>query len=136
MPKPELPPAEYVTRDSVFVLDPHQLRDKHGKVIVDVTEDMLNKIAQNQNARIKKTGDATPLVIGHTKDDGHEHEQPELVGYATDWRLEKFFKTGKRALACTFHKRAKEAQGRHTQRPLRSLLPRCLLQNPLWPRHL
>ncbi len=103
MPKPELPPAEYVTRDSVFVLDPHQLRDKHGKVIVDVTEDMLNKIAQNQNARIKKTGDATPLVIGHTKDDGHEHEQPELVGYATDWRLEKFFKTGKRALACTFH---------------------------------
>ena len=103
MPKPELPPAEYVTKDSVFVLDPHQLRDKQGRVIVDVTEDMLKKIAQNQNARIAKTGDATPLVIGHTKDDGHEHEQPELVGYATNWRLEKFFKSGKRALACTFH---------------------------------
>lgn len=98
-----LPPGEYVVRKGVFVLDPHTLRDKSGKTLVNVDEQMLAKIAQNQNKRIAETGDATPLVIGHTRDGERENEAPELVGYATDWKLQKFYKTGKRALACTFH---------------------------------
>jgi hypothetical protein len=102
-PASVLPPGEYVTKSDVFVLDPHTLKDKHGDVIVDVTEKMLQKIAANQNKRVAETGDATPLVIGHTKDEAHEHEQPEVVGYATDWKVKKFFRTGKHALACTFH---------------------------------
>lgn len=98
-----LPPADYVVRKDVFVLDPHTLRDKSGKTIVDVTEPMLAKIAANQNKRINETGDATPLVIGHTRDGEREGDGPEVVGYATDWKLTRFYKTGKRALSCTFH---------------------------------
>ena len=98
-----LPPSDYVVRKDVFVLDPHTLRDKGGKTLVNVDESMLAKIAANQNKRIAETGDATPLVIGHTRDGEREGEAPELVGYATDWKLQKFYKTGKRALSCTFH---------------------------------
>lgn len=98
-----LPPGEYITKHDVFVLDPHTLKNRSGETLVDVTESMLRKIAENQNKRVAETGDATPLVIGHTKDDAHEHEQPEVVGYATNWSVKKFFKTGKHALACTFH---------------------------------
>jgi hypothetical protein len=101
--KSVLPPGEYIDKTDVFVLDPHTLKNGSGEALLSVTEKMLSKIAANQNKRIAETGDATPLVIGHTKDDAHEHEQPEVVGYATDWKVKKFFKTGKSALACTFH---------------------------------
>lgn len=101
--KSALPPGEYVDKPDVFVLDPHTLKNSSGETIINVTEAMLKRIADNQNRRIAETGDATPLVIGHTKDDAHEHEQPEVVGYATNWKVKKFFKTGKHALACTFH---------------------------------
>lgn len=104
-----LPPGEYITRDNVFVLDPHTLRDKDGNTIVDVTEDMLQRIAANQNKRIKATGDLTPIVIGHTRDDQDEKSAPEIVGYASNYRVRKFFRTGKRALACTFHVFKKKA---------------------------
>ena len=115
-----LPPGEYVTRKGVFVLDPHTLRDKSGKTIVNVDETMLRKIAQNQNKRINETGDATPLVIGHTRDGERENEAPEVVGYATDWRLQKFYRTGKQALACTFHV-FKKAADRVKKFPRRSV---------------
>jgi len=98
-----LPPGEYIDKEDVFVLDPHTLKNSSGQTMVNVTESMLKKIADNQNKRISDTGDATPLVIGHTRDEAHEHEQPEVVGYATNWKVKKFFKTGKSALACTFH---------------------------------
>jgi predicted DNA binding CopG/RHH family protein len=101
--KESLPPAEYIVRKNVFVLDPHTLSDDSGKPHLTVSETMLRKIAQNQNKRFAETGDATPLVIGHTKDGAHEHEQPEVVGYATNFRVTRFFKTGKQALACDFH---------------------------------
>lgn len=98
-----LPPGEYVTREDVFVLDPHTLRSEAGEKILDVTERMLQKIASNQNKRTTDTGDATPLVIGHTRDGEDEQSQPEVVGYATGWKVKKFFKTGKHALCATFH---------------------------------
>ena len=98
-----LPPGEYINKEDVFVLDPHTLKNSSGQTLVNVTESMLKKIADNQNKRVRETGDATPLVIGHTRDEAHEHEQPEVVGYATNWKVKKFFKTGKSALACTFH---------------------------------
>lgn len=101
--KDALPPAEYVVRKSVFVLDPHTLSDGSGKPHLTVSEAMLRKIAANQNKRFSETGDATPLVIGHTKDGANEHDQPEVVGYATNFRVTRFFKTGKQALACDFH---------------------------------
>jgi hypothetical protein len=98
-----LPPGDYVTRDDVFVLDQHTLRSESGEKILDVTPQMLEKIAANQNRRTNDTGDATPLVIGHTRDGDDEQSQPEVVGYATGWKVKKFFKTGKLGLAATFH---------------------------------
>jgi hypothetical protein len=47
----------------------------------------LEEIVRVNNARIADTGDCIPVVLGHTRDDADEVEQPPIVGWADSLRL-------------------------------------------------
>lgn len=83
-------------------IDEHELPATPTHSAVKVDEPKLHLIAENNNRRVEETGDLTPIVIGHTKDDAPENEQPEIVGYATDFFVAPFFKTGRKALFARF----------------------------------
>lgn len=84
------------------ILDEHPLRDEETQeLLMDLTPSVLQKIADNNNARIKETGDLVPLVIGHTKDNLPEIHQPKIVGFAHKFQV-KPFKKGKRAIFCRY----------------------------------
>lgn len=95
IPKRELVELNY----PVAVLDCHTFAHPtiKGKM-VDLNEARLKQIAVNMNRRIKDTGDESPIVIGHTKDGLPEKYQPEVIGFARDWVVGPFFKTGRKAL--------------------------------------
>ena len=84
----------------VAILDEHWLEDNDGNRLIYLNERLLQKFADNGNKRIKATGDETPLVVGHTKDEADEKTQPEIVGYAREFSVKPFFKTGRKALYC------------------------------------
>lgn len=101
-------PRHYAVRRGVNVFDEHDetyyepvyddkgnpVKDDKGqvkrkKVVKKFTKDELQKIAEHNNRRSAR-GDLTPLAIGHTKRDpeAREEDQPELVGYAKNYRVE------------------------------------------------
>jgi hypothetical protein len=88
---------QFVTRE-IAILDEHDLVDDDGNVVMSLTADKLNKIADNNNRRIEETGDETPIVIGHTKDDAVEKAQPEIVGWAKRFTVKPLFNTGRKAI--------------------------------------
>lgn len=93
--------SKYVIIDHVPILDEHILVDNDGKKIT-VDEQVLQRIAANNNKRILDTGDETPIVIGHTQDNIPEAQQPKIVGYASKFRVAPLGKTGRKALVCMF----------------------------------
>lgn len=80
------------------ILDEHDLVDDKGKVVMNIDAKKLYQIAENNNRRVRDTGDATPIVIGHTKDNASEDRQPEIVGWAEKFTVKDFFKTGRKAI--------------------------------------
>jgi hypothetical protein len=94
--------SEYVIKKNVPVLDEHKLFDDDGKILAVIDESRLQQIADNNNRKIKETGDEVPLIVGHTNDDDPETKQPPIVGYATDFQVKRLFKTGRKALFATF----------------------------------
>lgn len=101
---------EYVTVPDVPILDEHVLTARDGDVEAVVDAAFLEDVADNCNARFAATGDAVPLVIGHTKADAAETEQPPIVGYATDFKVGDFGGTGRQAIYATFHVRREREQ--------------------------
>lgn len=93
---------DYITKHNVPILDEHVIYDEDGKELATIDEARLKHIAQKANGRVEDTGDEVPIIIGHTKDDTEEDKQPEIVGYATNFKVQKFFKTGKKAITATF----------------------------------
>lgn len=93
---------EMLEKHHVPILDEHDLTDKKGNVVISLDQKILKEIADVNNQRISETGDLVPLVIGHTKDDAPENQQPEIVGYASNFSVEPFFKTGKKCITATF----------------------------------
>lgn len=84
---------DFVIVDNVPVFDQHDEYD----------EAILQKIVDNNNRRIADTSDACPLVIGHTDPDLPEDQQPEVVGYATNFRLSTIGKLNpRRCIVATF----------------------------------
>jgi len=73
---------EMIVKHHVPILDEHELKDNKGNVVIRLDKDKLLEITSVNNKRIGDTGDEIPLVIGHTKDDAPENQQPEIVGYA------------------------------------------------------
>jgi len=96
---------DFVTVASVPILDEHVLTARDGDVEAVVDAAFLEDVADNCNGRFAATGDAVPLVIGHTVPDAPESEQPPIVGYATNFRVGDFNDTGRQAIYCDFHVR-------------------------------
>jgi hypothetical protein len=97
MPKPQ-----FVVKDNVPILDEHKLLDDDGEVLAVLDSAKLDRIARNMNRKARETGDLVPLVVGHTQDGLPERDQPEVVGYASNFRVKRFFSTGRKAIYCTF----------------------------------
>jgi len=93
---------DMIVKHHVPILDEHELKDNKGNVVIRLDKDKLQEIVNTNNTRMSNTGDEIPLVIGHTKDDAPESEQPEIVGYATNLKVEPFFKTGRKCITATF----------------------------------
>jgi|694.fasta_scaffold00982_8 hypothetical protein len=93
---------EMIVKHHVPILDEHELKDGKGNVVIRLDQKKLSEIVRVNNKRMGSTGDEIPLVIGHTKDDASEDDQPEIVGYATNLKVEPFFKTGRKCITATF----------------------------------
>lgn len=92
---------QYVVKHNVPILDEHDLVDDEGRVLVNLDDSFLQRVARNNNQRIKETGDETPIIVGHTKDGLPERHQPEIVGWASNFRVRRLFKTGRKAIFAT-----------------------------------
>jgi len=109
-PEVDFPESDFVKIENVFVIDEHSgSRTVKGKPLV-VDEKFLQKIAKNNNENYLFRRSPPVLILGHTKDeDVDESEQPKPVGWATDFKVVPFFRTGKKALSCTWHIRKSES---------------------------
>lgn len=88
----------FITKSDVPLLDEHTLKDEDGNEILKVDRRKLEEIARKNNERIAQTGDYTPYVVGHTREDAPEDEQPQIVGYATHFTVKPLKKTGRYAI--------------------------------------
>jgi len=124
-PTRNLDGEQYVVAKHVAVLDEHPMSPSGGEPAKYCGPQELQMIADNNNRRVEQTGDATPLVIGHTTDGKDEDEQPEIVGYATNFSVGPLFNTGRMALFADFHVR-KDKKELANKYPRRSV--------ELWPK--
>ena len=90
--------SKWIILKDVPLLDEHVVKDDDGNVVVRVGVAKLRQIARNNNKRIKETGDEAPVVIGHTIDDAPETKQPPIVGFARNFVVKPFKKTGRMAI--------------------------------------
>lgn len=88
----------YVVTYPVAVLDEHVMVNPETGEPVNVDEKLLHKIAAVNNARLQRTGDMTPITIGHTRDGADEDKQPKVIGFCHSYVVKPFFKTGRKAL--------------------------------------
>ena len=91
----------YEPLEPFFVLREGEINDERNGGVVKLDKDRLEKIAEIQNHRIASTGDATPIIIGHTRRGLAEKDQPPVVGLASRWEVVKFYKTGTYGLQAT-----------------------------------
>ena len=97
------PPIEYVVARHVAVLDEHPMSSGPDGTPTYCGPKELQQIADNNNKRVHETGDACPIVIGHTVDGKPEKAQPEVVGYATNFTTGPLFNSGRMGLFADFH---------------------------------
>lgn len=69
------------------VLDECKFYDRKTKQNVHLDKGRLEKMAASQNRRIEGRNAVTPIILGHTKDDAPEGDQPAVVGVATRFRV-------------------------------------------------
>ena len=72
--------TDYMILENIAVFDDLPVEGK----CPGFTSEELQAICDKNNERYADTGDATPLVLGHTMDVS-ETEQPPIVGYATNF---------------------------------------------------
>lgn len=103
--------GEYIVVDDVPIFDESD----------EYPVEKLKKIIANCNARVADTSDAAPICIGHTRDDNAETDQPEIVGFATHFKLGLIGKIKPRnAILATF-KFLKDKWKKAKQYPRRSV---------------
>lgn len=98
---PNLLPDEFVVIPSRVVFDQHVERGADGTVSRSFGETELQEIARRCAARDAR-GAWCPLTIGHTAPGRPEHEQPQSVGYARNWRVGPDPVSGQPALLADF----------------------------------
>lgn len=96
----------WFVRRGLPVFDEHTARD--GTVY---TPELLDRIASNCNERYERTGDACPLIVGHT---GPDREKP-IVGYALNFRTSRV-RSGKSAIVADFYYRSAEIANSYSRR--------------------
>jgi hypothetical protein len=108
--------SQFISR-WVPILDEHTLTDDDGNELVEIDEGRLRDIARRNNRRVKATGDAAPIVIGHTQDDAPEEEQPKRVGWMTAYKVAPW-RMGKKALfaLCKFTKNLRNEINKYPRR--------------------
>ena len=101
----------------VPILDEHTLTDDDGNPVVELNARRLKEIARRNNLRVAKTGDASPIVIGHTEDDAPETDQPSIVGWMTRYKVAPW-KMGKKAIyaLCKFYKHLRPQINKYPRR--------------------
>lgn len=97
-----LNPNDFVLIPHVAVVDEFRMSDSSGGMVTLVDSKFLALLAAQMNEREIKTGDLSPLVIGHTNDDLGENHQPQIVGFARNWNVDPFFETGRQAAFADF----------------------------------
>jgi len=66
-------------------------------------EQYLRDVVANNNRRIAETGDAAPLILGHTGDDDDPNADRPVVGYATNFQYGLFGASKKPAIFADLH---------------------------------
>lgn len=84
-------------------LDEDKDSPTYGKVKKHFGPEELQAIADNCNRRFRSTGDPCPLTLGHTLPGRPEPEQPEIVGYALNFRVGTFGPESKTAIICDWY---------------------------------
>ena len=95
--------GQFMARDDIPIYDEGAPmaweRDEAGKPVLEngapkvarrATLKDLHEIAAVNNSRVSSTGDKAPLVIGHVKPGLPESYQPEVVGFASNYRVANF----------------------------------------------
>lgn len=81
------------------ILDEHTFSNKKKAEQFDKAR--LERLAVKLNKRASELNDLVPIIVGHTTDDDKEEDQPEIVGYGSDYRVERLGRGDKWALtAC------------------------------------
>lgn len=76
---------------------------EYGKVKRRFDAKKLNEIAANCNRRFKRTGDACPITLGHTRQGEPEANQPDITGYALNFRVGRYGPEQKIAILSDFY---------------------------------
>lgn len=97
-----LDPNDFELIPHVAVVDEFRMADSSGGMVTLVDAKFLALVCARMNERELKTGDLSPIVIGHTDDETGEVDQPQLVGYARNWQCDPFFDTGRQAAFADF----------------------------------
>lgn len=74
-----------------------------GKVVRQFDANKLQVIASNCNRRYQTTGDACPVTLGHTRPGEPEKNQPEICGYALNFRLGRYGPSQRLAIIADFY---------------------------------
>lgn len=82
-------PQKWHTVESVPLLDEHTMTDGNGNPIADVNRQALQEIANNNNRKVRETGDPATLILGHTSDDPRAEEKP-AQGFVVNYRVKPF----------------------------------------------
>lgn len=82
-------PNKWVTIPSVPLLDEHEMTDQQGNPVTYVGPRELQQIANNNNRRVRETGDPATLILGHTSDDPRAEEKP-AKGFAVNYQVKPF----------------------------------------------
>lgn len=82
-------PTKWVTVPGVPLLDEHAMTNADGKTVATVDRKVLEEIANNNNRRVRETGDPATLILGHTSDDPRAPEKP-AQGFVVNYRVAPF----------------------------------------------
>lgn len=85
------------------------------------TQELLEAIADNNNDRIEETGDYCPIVGWHTPSDNDPSKDPPIIGFAENFRVEKFGKKQPKWCIYATFKIRKDKHGYFRDHPRRSV---------------
>lgn len=82
-------PTKWVTQASVPLLDEHTMTSETGKPVANVDRYALQQIADNNNRRVRETGDPATLILGHTSDSPLAPEKP-AKGFVVNYTVKPY----------------------------------------------